>query len=97
MFRLSDKWANHGDISDGGRAERKKKLLLRVTALEALDAAGGVHVLLLAGEERMAVRADSDAQILARGAGLKHGPASAGNRRLKILRMDFGFHCKRGG
>ena len=69
--------------------------LLRELLLEALDAAGGIDQLLLAGEERMAVRADFYAQRL----------ASEGRARFKlvstaramdadrvVIRMDSFFH-----
>ena len=61
--------------------------------LEPLDLAGRVDDRLLAREERVAVRADVDAQL---GAGGSHGPlgaaGSAVDLGLVILGMDVGLH-----
>ena len=43
-----------------------RRLRLRVLLVEAVDATGGIHQLLLAREERVAVRADVDAEVTAR-------------------------------
>src|SRR5215472_14880043 len=65
-----------------------------ILLLEALDAAGGVHELLLAGEERMAVRAnfhahhvalDSRARLECVAAGAMHG-------YVVIVGVNTGFH-----
>src|SRR3989442_3060029 len=57
---------------------------LLVTAREALDAAGGVDDLLLAGEERMAVAADLDVQL---------GPGRAGHEGVAARAAhDLGEH-----
>jgi hypothetical protein len=63
-----------------------------VAFLEALDAAGGVHVFLLAREKRMAFRADADAQILAGGARFDDVAARAMDDGVNIFGMDLGFH-----
>src|SRR4051794_40007786 len=65
---------------------------LRGAALEALDAAAGVHELLLARVEGMAVGADLDVHVALGRAGDELVPARTANRRLDVLRMDFGLH-----
>jgi hypothetical protein len=61
---------------------------------EAFDAAGGVDELLLAGEERVALGADFDAQHVALNsrAGLESIAAGAVNRNGMIVGMYTGFH-----
>ena len=61
---------------------------------EAFDAAGGVNKFLLAGEKRMAVRADFDVQpvTLDRGAGLEIVPAGAMHGYGMIIGVNTGFH-----
>jgi hypothetical protein len=61
---------------------------------EALNAAGGVNQLLLAGEKRMAVRADFHTQHVALDgrAGLKRVAAGAVHRNGMIVGMNTGFH-----
>ena len=61
-------------------------------AAEAVDAAGRVDQLLLAGEERVALRADLDAQLFPGRAGGPGLAAGAVDRNLLILRMDLWFH-----
>src|SRR5258708_7881389 len=61
-------------------------------ALEALDAAAGVHQLLLARVERVAVRADLDVQLSLRGARDERVPARAVHVREDVLGMDVGLH-----
>src|SRR5579872_3674822 len=63
-----------------------------VLALELLDPAGGVHVLHLAGEERVAGRADFDGDVLLRAARDELVAAAAGHGRLDVLGMNPGFH-----
>jgi hypothetical protein len=65
-----------------------------VFLLETLDAAGGVHEFLLAGKERMAARADFDAQHLALNgrASLESVAAGAMNRNGVIVGVNTGFH-----
>src|SRR3972149_8219391 len=62
--------------------------------LEALDLAGGVDDGLLAGEERVAVRADVDVQRLLRGADLELGMArAADDLGGVVLGMDVWLHA----
>ena len=61
-------------------------------ALEALDAAAGVHQLLLARVERVAVRADLDVELGLRRARLERVPAGARDGREDVLGMDAGLH-----
>src|SRR5262249_48181632 len=63
-----------------------------VLLLELLDAAGGVHELPLAGEERVARRADFDVDDLARAARRELVAAAAGDGRFLVLGVDVGFH-----
>ncbi len=65
-----------------------------VLLLEALDTAGGVHEFLLTGEERMAVRANFDAQHLAFDgrASLKGVATGAMHRHWMIVGMNTGLH-----
>src|SRR4051812_11497780 len=67
-------------------------LALGRPALEALDAPAGVHELLLARVEGMAVGADLDVHVALGRAGDELVPARAAHRRLDVLRMDFGLH-----
>src|SRR5438045_4902724 len=61
--------------------------------LEALDLTGRVHDRLLAREERVAVAADVDAQLLARAADGEFGAArTAMDAGLAVLGMNIGFH-----
>jgi hypothetical protein len=61
---------------------------------EALDAAGSVHKLLFAGEERVAIRADFHAQHVAfdSRASLKRVAAGAVHSDGMIIGMNTGFH-----
>ena len=66
-----------------------------VTLLETIHAAAGINQLLLAGVERMALRADIDAHLLLHGTGLKGLAADAANDGLAVIGMDLflhGFH-----
>lgn len=65
-----------------------------VFLLEALDPAGGVHEFLFAGEERMAVGANFDAQHLAFDgrASLEGVAAGAMHRNGMIVGMNTGLH-----
>lgn len=65
-----------------------------VLLLEALDAAGCVDQLLLAGEEWVALRADFDADqfAFAGGAGLEGASAGAVNRDSVIIGVNSFFH-----
>src|ERR1041384_8039036 len=61
--------------------------------LEALDPAAGVHQLLLARVERVAVRADIDVELGLRRTRGELVAAGAANVRDDVLGMDAGFHC----
>src|SRR5689334_2636900 len=67
-------------------------LLLLVLIDEALDAAFSVDQLVLAREERMAIRANFDLDVGLGGAGLDDITASAAHGRLNVLRMNSLFH-----
>src|SRR3954464_9871468 len=64
----------------------------RGPALEALDAAAGVHQLLLARVERVAVGADLDVQLGLGGARLERVPARARDRRELVLGVNVSLH-----
>src|SRR3954469_879482 len=66
--------------------------LASVLAVKALDAPGGVHQLLLAGEERVAVRADFKANLRLGRARFPGRAASAMHVRRHVLRMNIWFH-----
>ena len=62
--------------------------------VETLNAAGGIHKLLLSGEERVAVGADFDAQQIAfdgRARG-ERVPAGAVHSDSVVVRVNIGFH-----
>jgi len=66
---------------------------LRVLSAETLDAAGGVHELLLAGKEGMAGGADFYADVaLVGGAGDECVPTGAMHADLVVAGMDGCFH-----
>src|SRR3954470_24185151 len=62
-------------------------------ALEALHPAAGVHQLLLARVERVAVRADLDVEVGLRRTRDELVAARAANGRDDVLGMDASFHC----
>src|SRR4051794_26512724 len=64
----------------------------RLAATEALDATTGVHQLLTAGVERVAVRADLDVDLRLGGARRELVTARAADVRLDVFRMDLGLH-----
>ena len=67
---------------------------LGVFATEALDASGSIHQLLLAGKERVAVRADFQVNgALMGGPGGKCVSACAVHFCFFVLRMDCWLHC----
>ena len=63
-----------------------------VALLEAVHASARIDELLLAGVERMALRADIDAQLLLHGTRFKRLAANAANDRLAVVRMDLFLH-----
>src|SRR4029077_10425639 len=65
-----------------------------VFALELLDAAGGVHVFHLSGEERMASRADFDGDILLGAARDELVAATTGHGGLFVFGVNSLFHDK---
>jgi hypothetical protein len=60
--------------------------------LEPFDAAGGVDQFLLAGEKRVAGRADFQADLFPGGTGLEPVSAGAADGYLVILRMNLALH-----
>jgi hypothetical protein len=70
--------------------------LASVLLTEFIDATTSINNLLLAGIERVAVRADFDLQVMTkRRARDERVPATADHCRLFIFGMDSGFHdCK---
>lgn len=100
--------AQRGRISEGffdlGRArqdvreaisERQSRASARLLAellSETLDASGSVDQALLAGEERMALRADVRVDLRLSRAGLERIAAGALHRRRMVFGMDIGFH-----
>jgi hypothetical protein len=67
---------------------------LAVFLLEALHPSGGIDELLLAGEERMALRADFHLEVAKRRAGLENISADAGDGGTLVVGMDAFFHRK---
>ena len=67
-------------------------LFLRVALLELLDASARLNVTLTSREERMALRADIDTQILLRRTGRERIAAATRHRRLEVLGMNAFFH-----
>jgi hypothetical protein len=69
------------------------ELFFAVFLLEAIDAASGVHDLLLAGEERVTAGAYFHGEIFSqRGAGIEAVATAACYLDVTIFRMYFGFH-----
>jgi hypothetical protein len=65
---------------------------LAVPLLEALDATGGIHKLLRASKEGMALGANANAHVVARGTGLDDVATRAMNHGVHVFRMYLGFH-----
>jgi hypothetical protein len=64
-------------------------LSLGILATEALDASSGVHQLVFAGEERMAVGADFNVDVaMVRGTRAETVPAGADDSYFFVIRMD---------
>ena len=66
---------------------------IAVALLELIHTAAGVHQLLLAGVERVALGADFNLQLLLGGAGGEGFTAYAANDCLTVLGMDAFLHC----
>ena len=66
--------------------------VLLIALVELLDTATCLNVTLTASEERMALGANVDAQILLRGTGLEGIAATAGHSSLEELGMNTLFH-----
>ena len=69
-----------------------RSLVFVVTLLEALDTTALSHASLTACEERMALGADIDVQLLFRGACRERIAAAADYFGFEILRMNSFFH-----
>ena len=67
-------------------------LVLGVLLVELVDLSGDVKHPVLAREERVAVRAYLDRDVLFRGAGRDYVAAGAGDLRLQIVRVYAFFH-----
>ena len=80
------------ELLGGRRAFRWS--FLAVALIEAIDASGRVHELLLASKKWVASRANFHMQVAFFGrTSLKRFPASAGNRDFAVCGMNFWFHC----
>src|SRR5438093_10472955 len=84
--------AERNDILFLGSGGLRSRGLLCVALLEAVNASRGVNELLFAGEERVALRADLDAQLLLRRSGRPRLAAGTMDLDLMILRLDLCFH-----
>src|SRR5256885_4653618 len=71
---------------------RLLRLLLAIALVEALDAALDVDEVLLAGEERVALRADLHVELRLRADRLELIAAGARHRGLDVLGVDLRFH-----
>src|SRR6266403_2030784 len=90
--RLSRSRVSAGNLLLGG-CFGFSRVALGVLAPEALDAAGRVHELLLAGKERMASGADFHADVaLVGGAGNKRVTAGAMDPNFVVAGMNSCFH-----
>jgi hypothetical protein len=74
------------------RQSRASARLLAELLAEALDAAGSIDQPLLAGEERMALRAHVGVDLRLGRAGLERIAAGALHRRRMVFGMDIGLH-----
>jgi hypothetical protein len=68
---------------------------LLIPLLEALDAAGRVHQLLLSGEERMALAADLETQLFLRRSSGKRLAARAVDEDFVVFRVQILLHLDR--
>ena len=76
----------------GGRRRLVQAGAQAVLSLESFHSPGRIHQFLLAGEERMTLGADLQADIALGGTRLEGFPAGAGNRYLDVFRMNFRLH-----
>lgn len=67
-------------------------LFLCITLVELLDTTAGLDVTLTTSEERMALRANINAELVLYGARLERVTATADNSSLMIIRMDTLLH-----
>ena len=67
-------------------------LLQTKSLVETINTSTGVDQLLLAGVERVALRADLDTDVLLGGTGRENVATSAANRSLFVIRMDTFSH-----
>ena len=70
-----------------------RKLVETEALLETIDTSAGIHQLLLAGVEGMALRADIHSKFLLGRAGFKRLTAHAANDALAVVGMDLFLHC----
>ena len=70
-----------------------RKLVETEALLETIDTSAGIHQLLLAGVEGMALGADIHSKFLLGRAGFKRLTAHAANDAFAVLGMNFFLHC----
>ncbi len=75
------------------KAAFRNSLVHAKSFLETVHTSAGIYKLLLPCEERVALRADFDADILFRRPGLDHFATGAPDGGLLILGMNSIFHC----
>jgi hypothetical protein len=73
------------------RIENKESVDI-VSFLETIDSSARVDQLLLAGEERMALRTNINAKVFFGGASFNHVAAGTPDRRLRVFRMNTFLH-----
>ena len=82
-----------GPLFTSGRPNLGFRRRGSVALAEFIDASAGIHYFLLAGIERMAIRADFDLQIMADGrARLERIAASASDGNCFVFGVDGGLH-----
>ena len=80
-------------LSDGPVYSRGESVFLDAVALlEAVDASSGIYEFLLAGEKRVAGRANFHVDVLYGGTGFDHVPARAGDLARAIRGVNSFFH-----
>ena len=88
---MTDRYTS--DLTGKDGVSKKTKLLIAVVFLvEALDTTSGIDHLLLAGEERMTLRADFNSVVTKRGAGFNDVAACTGDLGGFIIGMNAFFH-----